>query len=73
MSNTARHEQRPGTRDGIGLFQTSSADAQVARWKINGFSARILVWTAKEWEQLTERPTDAQYYPCGVWCALRVD
>ena len=27
----------------------------------------------EEWGRLEHRPSDAQYYPCGVWCALRLD
>ena len=26
-----------------------------------------------DWELLHEHPPDAQYYPCGIWCALRLD
>lgn len=44
-----------------------------ATWRINGFRASILIWTTEEWRQLAVRPTDAQYYPCGVWCALRLE
>ena len=40
-------------------------------WRINGFRARLMVWTAEEWEKLEPRPADAQYHPSGVWCALR--
>ncbi len=42
-------------------------------WRINGFPATILVWTQDEWERMEVRPSDAQYHPCGIWCALRVD
>lgn len=45
---------------------------QVTRWRINGYPALILIWTADQWERLEDRPSDAQYYPCGVWCALRM-
>jgi hypothetical protein len=48
-------------------------EANNARWRINGYRATIIIWSAEEWEKLTERPNDAQYYPCGVWCALRLD
>jgi hypothetical protein len=43
------------------------------RWKINGYRARVLIWTVAEWEQLSDRPPDAQYHPSGVWCAIRLD
>ncbi|CAN5714772.1 hypothetical protein BH23PLA1_BH23PLA1_17760 [soil metagenome] len=45
---------------------------QEACWRINGFPALILIWTVEQWEHLEDRPEDAQYYPCGVWCALRM-
>lgn len=44
-----------------------------AHWRINGFGATLMVWTAEAWERLAERPTDAQYVDCGIWCALRMD
>jgi hypothetical protein len=42
-------------------------------WRINGFRAKLLVWTVDEWEKLEARPVDAQFHPSGVWCALRLD
>ncbi len=56
----------------LSAFDPSGPERNVAYWKINGFPARIVVWTIAEWERLEERPTDAQYFPCGIWCALRV-
>jgi hypothetical protein len=41
-------------------------------WRINGHPARLLIWSAEEWERLEVRPIDAQYHPFGVWCALRL-
>jgi hypothetical protein len=58
---------------GIGLYVSPVPEANVARWRINGYPAKIIIWTVEEWEKLTERPDDAQYYPCGVWCALRME
>lgn len=46
---------------------------QSASWRINGFPAKIVVWTHEEWIALENHPNDAQFYPCGVWCALRLD
>ncbi|WP_337177248.1 hypothetical protein [Paludisphaera sp.] len=43
-----------------------------AGWRINGHPARLLIWSAEEWERLDVRPIDAQYHPFGVWCALRL-
>ena len=55
------------------LFQPPVADRNVARWRINGYGATIVIWTAEEWAALAVRPDDAQYYPSGIWCALRMD
>ena len=55
------------------LFQPPESEQNIARWRINGFPATIIIWTVEEWERLPERPSDAQYYPCGVWCALRME
>lgn len=49
------------------------AERHSARWRINGHPATIFIWTADEWERLEHHPVDAQYYPCGIWCALRMD
>jgi hypothetical protein len=57
----------------LGLYAPPTSETNTARWRINGYPARIVIWTAEEWEKLSERPADAQYYSCGVWCALRVD
>jgi hypothetical protein len=68
---THRGEIQPGPK----LYQPDpdSRFPGVAQWRINGFPARLLIWTTEEWERLVERPSDAVYHPSGVWCALRVD
>jgi hypothetical protein len=55
------------------LHQPGEALINSAHWRINGFPATIIIWTAEEWELLVEHPADAQYIPCGVWCALRME
>lgn len=55
------------------LHAPSSPEAIAVCWRINGYRARLLVWTREEWETLESRPTDAQYHPGGFWCALRLD
>ena len=60
------------TRIPLGLFRPPASETNAARWRINGYCATIVIWTSEEWERLPERPADAQYYPCGVWCALRL-
>ncbi len=60
-------------RPPLALFNPSPQCKNAAHWRINGFPASVLIWTAEEWERLSERPSDAQYHPSGVWCALRVE
>jgi hypothetical protein len=48
-------------------------DGRAKFWWINGYRARLLVWTQDEWENMETRPSDAQLHPAGVWCALRMD
>ena len=55
------------------VFLPESGSRHSGHWRINGHGATIYVWTAEEWAGLPVRPHDAQYYPCGVWCALRLD
>jgi hypothetical protein len=57
----------------VRLYEAPLSQANTARWRINGHGATVIVWTADEWARLAERPADAQYIPCGIWCALRVD
>ncbi|MDB5350493.1 MAG: hypothetical protein JWN86_1740 [Planctomycetota bacterium] len=54
-------------------YDPPPSERNAAHWRINGYGATIFIWTAAEWELLEERPSDAQYYPCGIWCALRLD
>ncbi len=60
-------------RTHLDLYVPPPPDGGVAYWRINGHRAVVVVWTAEEWEGLVERPADAQQYPCGVWCALRLE
>lgn len=55
------------------LYIQSRPDSGALFWRINGFRAKLLVWTPEEWDRLEPRPADAQLHPCGVWCALRMD
>jgi hypothetical protein len=63
----------PRLRTPLGLYSPPADESNIARWRINGYRATIVIWTAAEWNGLTERPTDAQSYPGGIWCALRID
>jgi hypothetical protein len=60
-------------RTAPGVYHPPDHEFHIARWRINGHRALIFIWTVDEWERLADRPTDAQYYPCGVWCALRME
>ncbi len=72
--NSVRQLPEPAKkRAELGLFDPTDRGANVARWRISGYGASITIWTDEEWENLAVRPTDAQYFPCGVWCALRMD
>ena len=61
------------SRIAIGIYNPPTSESSVAHWRINGYRASILIWTNEEWDRMTDRPGDAQFYPCGVWCALRLE
>lgn len=73
MSRSARVQDIAASRPTLGLYNPPSPDAYVGRWKINGYRATIIIWTVEEWDQLPVRPNDAQFFPCGVWCSLRME
>ncbi|WP_165224465.1 hypothetical protein [Aquisphaera insulae] len=71
-----RNLRERGPRFGLSyprLFDPGHVVEETARWRINGFKVRLLIWSADEWDLLAERPADAQLHPTGVWCALRYD
>jgi hypothetical protein len=55
------------------LHKPPELSDNAVRWRINGFPATIIIWKADEWEHLSEHPADAQHFPCGIWCALRME
>jgi len=73
MSPASQLQHLATERAGLGIYNPPVPEGNTARWRISGYGASIIVWTAEEWEKLAVRPSDAQYYPCGVWCALRMD
>jgi len=73
MQNTVRSGHSAADAPLLTLYNPPAGERNSARWRINGYRAVIIIWTAEEWSLLTNRPTDAQPYPCGVWCALRVE
>src|SRR5277367_118995 len=60
-------------RTDLRLCAEPASEESATYWWINGYRARLLVWTQDEWANLETRPTDAQLHPAGVWCALRMD
>jgi hypothetical protein len=72
MNRAAEAQPFATPRTPLALFRPPGSESSLARWRINGHLAVIVVWTDEEWSRLPERPDDAQYYPCGVWCALRL-
>jgi len=63
-------------RTQLGLFEApepTTDSAPVARWLINGFPATVIIWTRDQWAVLKDRPSDAQRFPDGFWCALRME
>jgi hypothetical protein len=73
MSASSPAAVYPYARPKASLPEESASEPRAAFWRINGFRARLLIWTLSEWETLDARPPDAQYHPSGVWCALRLD
>ncbi len=73
MQVPSRSRSFSSPRSTLRLYVESGPESQVAFWRINGYRAKLLIWTADEWEKLKQRPSDAQYHPKGVWCSLRVD
>jgi hypothetical protein len=51
----------------------SSPEKVGLTWSINGFPATLMIWTDAQWSQLDVQPHDAQRYPDGYWCTLRMD
>jgi hypothetical protein len=51
----------------------SPAPTARTQWKINGFPASVLVWSAEEWSRLANRPEDAQRSKDGSYHSLRMD
>lgn len=54
-------------------YQPMRRTPPTAGWRINGYAARLVIWSPEEWEKLEVRPMDAQFHPFGVWCALRLE
>lgn len=57
----------------LALHLAEAPSEHSAAWRINGYPARVLIWTADEWSRLSDPPQDAQYVGLGLWCVLRMD
>ena len=57
----------------VGPTEMSEPSTNGSRWLINGFPATVQIWTEEQWAALSDRPSNAQYHPFGVWCALRLE
>jgi len=73
MRTSLRVRVSPSPRTGLPVYREPETETGGALWRINGYRARLLIWTRDEWEKMDTRPPDAQYHPSGVWCALRAD
>jgi hypothetical protein len=73
MSQSQPSSRLPTPRAVLRLFQPHSPAVSSDRWRIDGHPARLLIWSIEEWENLEHRPSDAQFHPFGVWCALRIE
>ena len=73
--NTVLPSRSPALRSAatLRLFALPRQESGALLWRINGFRARLIVWTEDEWQKLEARPSDAQKHTSGVWCALRMD
>src|SRR4051812_37981282 len=73
MNTASRIPPAAPSRPTLSLYRPEPGESNVSRWRINGHAARIVIWTSEEFDRLTDRPTDARFNACGVWCALRID
>ena len=73
MNATQRNRSITAASNGSGRAEVRLTGERAAYWWINGYRAKLLIWTLEEWENLKNAPSDAQFHPAGVWCALRVE
>ena len=48
-----------------GLCEDPKSEEQAAFWRINGYRARLVLWTPDQWERMEAPPADAQFHPTG--------
>jgi hypothetical protein len=73
MNATRRAQSFAGARTNVRLRELPVHEERAAYWWINGYRAKLLIWTLDEWENMKNLPSDAQFHPSGVWCALRIE
>jgi hypothetical protein len=73
MNATRRKQSITAASNRFGRPQVRLTGERAVYWRINGYRAKLLIWTLDEWENLKNVPSDAQFHPSGVWCALRVE
>ena len=73
MNATLKTRVYKQPRTELRLCDEPRPEEQAAFWRINGYRARLVIWTKDQWERMERPPADAQFHPTGVWCALRVD
>jgi hypothetical protein len=73
MSQRQNVRQLATQRARLRIYDPPPLEPRSACWRIDGYPARILIWSIEEWERLEDQPPDAQFHPFGVWCALRLD
>ena len=73
MNATRSAQTFEAPRGGYRHRRAWSPEPRAAYWWINGYRAKLLIWTEEEWDNLKNVPPDAQYHPAGVWCALRLE
>jgi hypothetical protein len=73
MDNAARSSRFATKRSRLAIHRPTIDQPSSTSWLINGFPATIIIWTAEEWAILDDRPLDAQPFPNGIWCSLRIE
>ena len=73
MSASLKAKAYSQARTELRICEDPKSEEQAAFWRINGYRARLVLWTPDQWQRMETPPADAQFHPTGVWCALRVD
>lgn len=64
----------PEVRLGVVRFRRPTIEGESRPLRVAGWSARLHVWTEREYSLLKHPPSDAvRFRQAGVWVALRFD